>query len=161
MFKLEIEPSEVLHTEFGNAKLNNIGYYIITSRKENNNGKLLHRLIWEKWYGTLPPTTYIHHLDENRTNNCIWNLEPLHNSDHTSLHHKGLVHSKKTCIKMSNVRNTTGYLKVSKVKTNQIKQGFQWRYQYQENGKNKIIARKSIDDLEKEVKNRGLEWRVL
>lgn len=62
---------------------------------------------------------------------------------------------------MSNVRNTTGYLKVSKVKTNQIKQGFQWRYQYQENGKNKIIARKSIDDLEKEVKNRGLEWRVL
>ena len=116
MFKLEIEPSEVLHTEFGNAKLNNIGYYIITSRKENNNGKLLHRLIWEKWYGTLPPTTYIHHLDENRTNNCIWNLEPLHNSDHTSLHHKGLVHSKETCIKMSNVRNTTGYLKVSNTK---------------------------------------------
>lgn len=43
--------SEILHTKFGNAKIDN-GYYRITSWKEGNNGKLLHRLIWEDFWKT-------------------------------------------------------------------------------------------------------------
>ena len=86
MFKLEIEPSETLHTVFGNAKINKQGYYIITSRKEGNNGKLLHRLIWEKWYGELDPYIHIHHLNENKRDNCLWNLEPIIKPKHHKLH---------------------------------------------------------------------------
>ena len=161
MYKLTIKPSETLHTVFGTAKLNKFGYYIITSRKENNNGKLLHRLIWENNYGKISPKNYIHHIDGDKVNNCLWNLEPMDNSEHTRLHHKEFNHSNESCIKISRHHNTTGYFRVTKIKNNNISQGFQWRYQYRENGKNKKIARVNLDDLEEEVKNRGLEWRVL
>ena len=38
------------------------------------------------------------------------------------------------------------------------KQGFIWRYEYSENGKRKTINRTNLDDLEREVKIRGLKW---
>ena len=38
---------ETQNTKYGIAKIHNTGYYRITSRKEGNNGKLLHRLIFE------------------------------------------------------------------------------------------------------------------
>ena len=38
-FTLEIEPLEVLHTKFGTAKVNELGYYRITSGKEKNHLK--------------------------------------------------------------------------------------------------------------------------
>jgi len=90
MFILKIEPSETLHTEFGNAKFYNKGYSI-TSRKEGNMNKKLHRLIYEKFYNvTLPEEIDIHHKDYNPKNNCILNLEALTHDEHTSLHHKGM-----------------------------------------------------------------------
>ena len=48
-----------------------------------------------------------------------------------------------------------------KEKAKGMNQGFIWRYQYYEDGKVKKIGRANLKDLEKEVKNRGLEWRVL
>lgn len=53
MYKLEIEPSEILHTKFGTAKLDEY-YYRITSTKEDNHNKYLHRLIFENFYGEIP-----------------------------------------------------------------------------------------------------------
>ena len=47
--------SDVLYTKFGTARLNKLGYYLITSRSEGNNGKLLHRLIFEDFYQIPPP----------------------------------------------------------------------------------------------------------
>lgn len=46
MYKLEIKPSEKIHTIFGTAKIEN-GYYRIVSRKEKNYQKFFHRLIFE------------------------------------------------------------------------------------------------------------------
>lgn len=39
-----------LHTKWGTAKINSDGYYVITSRKEGNNGKRLHRLIARDYF---------------------------------------------------------------------------------------------------------------
>lgn len=90
MFVLEIEPSEILHTQFGNAKFYNKGY-MITSRKEGNVNKKLHRLIYENFYKIeLPSDIDIHHKDHNPKNNCICNLEALTHEEHTSKHHKGM-----------------------------------------------------------------------
>ena len=167
MFKLEIKPSNILHTDWGTAKINNKGYYQITTRKENNHHKLLHRLIWERNYGNLPPQNHIHHIDNNALNNCIWNLEPMSKSEHHKLHNSdgkcsniGKKLSNETKMKMSKSKNKTGYYRVDKQKSNS-KQGFLWRYQYYEDGKNKTIARVNIQDLEEEVKNRGLDWEVI
>lgn len=79
-----------LCTKWGNARFYNKGY-MITSRKEGNCGKKLHRLIYEDYYGvTLLPSTDIHHIDGDPCNNNISNLEALSHADHTTIHHKGL-----------------------------------------------------------------------
>lgn len=79
--------NETLHTKFGTAKKSNKGYYRVTSRKEGNNGKLLHRLIWEDFYGCEVPKGYvIHHRSHVKTDNCILNLQLMRDSDHKKLH---------------------------------------------------------------------------
>ena len=78
-----------MKTKFGKAKIYN-GYYYIISRKEGNCNKLLHRLIWEDFYGTKIPEGYhIHHKNGNKLDNCILNLQLLSESDHIRLHRSG------------------------------------------------------------------------
>lgn len=161
MFKLDIKPTTIKKTEFGNVRINKDGYYQISSGKENNHSKLLHRVIWEKWYGKIPPKTHIHHIDNNPLNNCIWNLDTISDSEHSILHNKGSTKPIETCLKISENRNKSGYFRVFREKAKGMNQGFIWRYQYYEDGKVKKIGRANLKDLEKEVKNRGLEWRVL
>lgn len=161
MFKLEIEPSETLHTDWGIARRRYDNYYYISSSKEGFNNKLLHRLIWEKFYGEIPQGCHIHHKDENPTNNCIINLQLLTHSEHSIITHTGRKNDDETLLKMSNHRNNTGYFRVSKHKNKQMKQGYNWRYAWYEDGKKKDICKKNLKDLEKEVKNRGLKWEKL
>ncbi len=93
-----------LQTEFGLAKLNEKGYYRIISEKEGNNGKYLHRLIFERFYGEIPKDCVVHHKDNNSLNNCLMNLQLLTHSNHTSLHHTGLKHSEETKKRISRVQ---------------------------------------------------------
>lgn len=82
---------EVLHTEWGNAKINhNLGYYQISSQKEGNYGKYLHRLIFEKFYNMeIPKGFVVHHKNENKLDNCILNLQLMSLSEHIKLHCSG------------------------------------------------------------------------
>ena len=74
MVTIKVEPSEVLHTKWGNAKFYNKGF-MITSRKEGNVNKKLHRLIFEDFYNVkLSNGIDIHHLDSNPRNNCNNNM---------------------------------------------------------------------------------------
>lgn len=161
MFKLEIKPSKDLSTKYGTAKLNNEGYYHITSGKENNHGKLLHRLIWEEYYGELTPKTHIHHIDKNPLNNCIWNLEPISDSEHSKLHNIGKKHSLQRSLAKSKKINKSGYFRVFKETNKKNTQGFFWRYQFYENGKKKSVSSVSLAKLEKEVKKRGWIWKKI
>lgn len=81
-----------MNTKFGNAKINNRGYYQITSRSEGNHHKLLHRLIFEDFYKYIPDGFVVHHIDENKTNNCIMNLQLLHKSEHLRKHKSDYKH---------------------------------------------------------------------
>lgn len=166
--------SDKLHTKFGNAVKNKRGYYQITSRKEGNKGKLLHRLIYEDFWGvTLPRQISIHHKDGDTTNNCILNLEAITARDHQHLHHVGAKRSEETCRKIrsslpqhsdrtkiviSKSRNTSGYFRVTKHKNKIIKQGYDWCYQYCEDGTRKRITSVDINKLKEKVLAKGLEW---
>ena len=78
-----------IQTKFGTANINkSTGYYRITSSKEGNLFKSLHRLIYEEYYGAIPKGYVIHHKDGNKTNNNITNLELLTHTQHASLHNK-------------------------------------------------------------------------
>lgn len=165
-----------MKTKYGTVRINNKGYYQITSGKEGNHGKLLHRLVWEDFYGRPVPKGYnIHHIDGNPLNNEIWNLQCCERGKHMSFHTKGRKgknnpyysnpnnyhHSEESKQKISEARNTSGYFRVYKNKNKECKQGFIWCYQYFDNGKNKRIASVDIKKLEEKVKAKGLPWRKI
>jgi predicted XRE-type DNA-binding protein len=77
-----------MKTKWGNANLDGNGYYIITTEKEGNCKKFLHRLIWEEAHGPIPDGYVIHHIDKNKTNNNISNLQCLTQFEHKSIHSK-------------------------------------------------------------------------
>ena len=179
---------KTINTKFGIARISNDGYWRITSSKEGNNGKRLHRLIFEDYHKcTLLPNAVIHHRDGNKLNNRYENLELMSRGEHSILHHKGennhmwgKNHSDETKQKMSEnsarywkgkkfsdehkrkmseSKNSSGYFRVSKNKNKSCKQGFTWRYLYvDEEGKRKKIESVDIEKLEKKVKARGLKW---
>lgn len=159
--------STQLNTKYGVARLDNDGYYWITSRKEGNHCKYLHRLIWEDFYGfEIPKGYHIHHKNSIKTDNCILNLQLLPEYEHYLTHNygenswwNGKNHSKETKLRMSKSKNTTGYYRVTKLNTNKYSQGFCWAYQYRDKSdKFRRIKAKTIDTLKKRVIDRNLEW---
>ncbi len=57
-----MKKKERVKTKLGNVHQNEKGYYRL------GNNKLLHREIWEKFYGQKIPKGYvIHHIDHNPT----------------------------------------------------------------------------------------------
>jgi hypothetical protein len=79
----------IIQTKFGNASIkgNREGYYQITTTKEGNYKKYLHILIWEDWYGISVPKRYvIHHIDNNKINNKIYNLQCITKENHDKYH---------------------------------------------------------------------------
>lgn len=163
-----------MDTIFGKAYIGNHGYYVVTSKKEGNHNKLLHRLIFEKFYGPIPKGYHIHHKDENKLNNCIMNLQLVKKNIHHSIHSTGYQHTIKDRKKMSdfkygqsNSTNKTGYYRVYKEKGKQYSQGFTYTYEVDSSrldGKKKVkkkIRRVKLEDLEQAVKDAGYEWRKL
>ena len=50
--------------------------------------KSLHRVVWEDNFGEIPNGFHIHHIDGNKDNNEISNLEMINAHDHLSNHSK-------------------------------------------------------------------------
>ena len=119
--------NEVLKTKYGRAKIGKDGRYRITSGKEGNNKKLLHRLIWEDHNGPIPEGYVIHHIDENKLNNDISNLELMLWSEHNSHHMKGKPKSEETRKKISEAKRK-GEVRVVKDGFNYGKQQYVLKY---------------------------------
>lgn len=78
-----------MKTKYGTAKIDNKGYYRITSRKEGNNNKFLHRLVFEDYHNCkLDKNDVIHHIDNDPLNNHPSNLICMSRKAHQILHHK-------------------------------------------------------------------------
>lgn len=69
------------------------GYYRAT---EGDRG-LLHRAVWESTKGRIPDGFDIHHIDHDKTNNDIANLECLSKADHARLYGLGCNQFKHGC----------------------------------------------------------------
>lgn len=153
-----------IQTKFGTAVINLDGYYKISSKKEGNFNKLVHRLVFEDFYKIkLPSEIIIHHEDGNKLNNEIWNLIPMSNNEHISLHSKGKKVLEKTRTQISKTlsesKNTCGYYRVSKTENKKYATGVLWSYRYIENGKRISLSSIHLDVLKDKVLANGLEWR--
>ena len=177
--------STTIQTKYGNAQIDSDGYYVIKSWKEGNNGKRLHRLVFEDFYKIkLPSDIVIHHDDGDKTNNEIWNLIPLTKGEHTTLHnrgntwsrgkyvpketrqkqseaHKGKVIPLSARTNRSRVTSTTGFLRVYQKKTKTTNQGFSWCYQYQDKNKKHNWTSVNLKKLKEKILAKGLEWAVV
>ena len=81
-----------IKTKYGSAYFNKNhgrGYYVISSSKEGNRGKQLHRLIYEEHHGPIPEGMQIHHIDGDTRNNDLSNLEMVSIAQHNKIHKKG------------------------------------------------------------------------
>lgn len=61
------------------------GYYLST-KKINGSRKRLHIYVWEKHNGSIPKGFEINHIDENKDNNEIENLQCLTRAEHLQFH---------------------------------------------------------------------------
>jgi len=61
------------------------GYYLSTV----GDRRLMHRDVWEFYNGELPDNFDVHHIDHDRSNNNIENLQALPKDEHTRLFHAG------------------------------------------------------------------------
>lgn len=156
-------------TKYGRIGLSSSGYYIVTSVKEGNCHKPLHRLIYEEKFGKIPDGYHIHHKDGNKLNNNIDNLECLSPSNHGKSH-KHNIETRHNLSKMkigtSRPTNSTGYYRVFTEKDKKYKQGFCYVYEVDTSrldGKRikKKIRRVNLSDLEKAVKEAGYEWKKI
>ena len=149
---------EAIKTKYGNATLNRDGYYKLNTGR--NAGKLLHRVIFEDFYQCdldeeFPDGVHIHHVDHNRTNNEIWNLEIISPSEHQRMHQTGKNNS--MC-----KNTTTGIFRVYKQKAKSCKQGFTWKYQYYgKDGKRRKFESVDLLKLKQKVLAKGFEWEIL
>ena len=157
----------MLKTKWGLAKISQKGYYRITRPiKKEYFDKLLHRLIFEDFYKIkLPSNIHIHHVDEDKTNNEIWNLIPMTKSEHISHHRSGKPMANPTKQKISKtisgLRNTSGCYRVCKQISKEMNQGYFWKYRYISEGKRKSLGSADLNKLKKKVIDNGLEWKVL
>lgn len=159
-----------IQTKFGTATKRTDGYWDITSSKEGNFKKLLHRLVFEDFYNIkLDNNTIIHHDDGDKDNNEIWNLVPMTQSEHRRLHNyeNNPVHQVKNdvnyLIKLSKAHNNkTGIFRVMMQKDNGYKQGFTYCYKIKaDNGKMVYIRSVDINKLKDKVVKKGFDWIVL
>lgn len=120
-----------IHTKFGNIwKSTTHGYWIVTSRNEYFH-KLFHRLVYEDFYGEIPKDYHVHHIDGNKDNNCILNLQLVSNSDHGKMHYPNSNFSKYSGLKKENSPKWKDYARIIKYG----KSGGKQRYAIQYNGK--------------------------
>lgn len=72
----------------GGKATNWAGYRLIM---RNGKWKRLHRFIYEQYYNcSLLPWIDLHHINGNRKDNRIDNLQPLTHGQHSTLTHKGI-----------------------------------------------------------------------
>ena len=185
-----------IKTKFGTACVDGNGYLRISSSKEGNHSKSLHRLVFEDFYQIkLPPNIVIHHEDGNKLNNEIWNLVPMTNEEHSAMHHTGVVFTEERCKKISEAKKgfkfsdkskekmrqaklgkpQTKEMMINRSKTNNrlgifrvfisqnktSKQGFDYCYNYTENGKRYELHSVDIFRLKDKVLAKGLDWIIV
>lgn len=62
-----------------------VAYYLCGNYYQKK-GLRLHRVVWEHHHGKIPPGYHVHHIDGDRSNNNISNLELIEKGSHASFH---------------------------------------------------------------------------
>ena len=169
-------------SEFGYYYVDDDGYCHITSRKEGNKGKLLHRVIMEQHLGReLKREEEIHHLNGDVLDNRIENLVLCKNhQEHMKYHpnrseetkrkisdsrmgekhwNYGKPMGEETKQKMKNTyakKNKCGFPNLIVTSCKECVRGFTFKYRYyDENGVRKGISHSKLEDMIQAIIDKG------
>lgn len=78
LFRVKNDKLELVKTRIAN------GYELVGKNYR------VHRIVWETFKGQINGKNHIHHMDRNKLNNRLDNLEEIDPSEHSRLHHKGV-----------------------------------------------------------------------
>lgn len=108
------------------------GYYLNSTIR-----KRLHRYVWEYHHGPIPKGYHIHHMDHNKSNNDISNLELMHGKRHITLH--GLERAREHYDEMKENLNVNARPKANEWHGSEV--GRAWHKEHYEQMKDKFHAR--------------------
>lgn len=108
-----------MQTKYGKFHVNKQGYYV--------KNVYLHNLVWINFYGKPVPKGYtIHHLNGDKKDNRIQNLQCVETRLHSRFHSKGRVHTKETKRKISQTKKGYKHTDETKKKLSDLKKGKTW-----------------------------------
>lgn len=103
-------------------EFNGVVYYLCGQYFQNR-GIRLHRVVWEFHNGPIPKGYSVHHIDGDKRNNNIENLELLRQSEHQSLHMRDDDRIKKSKMQMEKIRSLAA-------KWHSSEEGHKWHVQH-------------------------------
>jgi len=108
-----------MKTKYGKFYVNKQGYYV--------KSMYLHNLVWVNFYGKPVPKGYaIHHINGDKTDNRIQNLQCVKADVHARYHHKGREYPKEVGEKISKSKMGYHHTEETKQKLSDLKKGKNW-----------------------------------
>lgn len=111
------------------------GYYL-----NSKTHKRLHRYVWEKHHGEIPKGYDIHHVDKDKSNNEISNLQLISRKDHMKLHGEMLTEEERQSLRENLEVNARP--KASEWHGSQ--EGIEWHKKHYANVKEQLHKKKEL-----------------
>ena len=126
-----------MQTKYGKFHVNKQGYYV--------KNMYLHNLVWVNFYGKPVPKGYtIHHINGDKKDNRIQNLQCVETKLHSRFHSKGRKHTKESKEKISESKKGHKHSVETRQKLSNLKKGKEWtpnqRRAYQKRYENKATV---------------------
>lgn len=113
------------------------GYYLAGSARDGGRRKRLHVYVWEYHNGAVPDGYHVHHIDHDKSNNDIDNLQILSKEEHLRYHAQNISEERREKLRKQLIEKAVPKSKV----WHASKEGRQW---HRENGKAVWKNRKPI-----------------
>lgn len=118
----------------------NSGYYLSTKIYKNNRRIRLHRYIWEQYNGEIPNNYEIHHIDHNKDNNDISNLEMLTKEEHKKRHNEEITDDIKEKYRINLEQNA----RPKAIEWHKSNKGKEWHKEQYKNSLGKLTPKEMI-----------------
>lgn len=109
------------------------GYYLNSTIR-----KRMHRYVWEYNNGAIPEGHHIHHIDGDKVNNDISNLQLLSASEHVSMHAKEMVKNNYDAM----IKNLNENVRPKASEWHGSKEGHEWHKEQYKIGLGKFFEEK-------------------
>ena len=137
--------SEIIFNDIKFVKDKKTGYYINIEHK-----KRLHRYVYEFYNGEIKKGCHIHHIDKNKDNNSIENLQMLTAKEHRELHKEKTEEEKQRYRDNLNLK-----ARPKAIEWHKSEKGSEWHKEHYEKTKDKLHKKtlKKCENCGKEFEN--------